>query len=475
MRSVYDIVSHRSDAGAKSACAALELVALRVVASAPAQFGAAIGEIVRQRSQAVVVVSDGMYYAKRAKLQELLQTTRLPVAYLLRDHVVAGGLLSYGADLAANYRNAAKYVDKILKDARPADLPVEQATKFELVINLRTAKALGRGRGDSVIDRRTFIGGAAIGLVAVPLAAKAQQARTARIGWLAIDPLPELRDALRQGLKDRGYVEPQNLVIEERYAHGRVEHFAGLAAELVRLNLDALMTIGTAATVAAQHATTTLPIVFVVGDPVAAGFVASLSHPGGNLTGFAIIASELNGKRVELLKEAVPGMARLAVLRDVTAAASSITSTWRAIDAAASKAAIQLMPALDLRSADDLDAAFAAAVKERVDGILIGSSPLFGASRQQVVALASKARLPAIYEGRRFVEVGGLMSCGPNTVDMFRRAGIYIDKILKGAKPADLPVEQPTKIELVINLKTAKALGLAIPQSLLLRADEVIE
>jgi putative ABC transport system substrate-binding protein len=163
------------------------------------------------------------------------------------------------------------------------------------------------------------------------------------------------------------------------------------------------------------------------------------------------------------------------VLRDVSAAASSTPSTWRAIDAAASRATIQLMPALDLRSADDLDAAFAAAVKERVDGILIGSSPLFGASRQRIVALATKTRLPAIYEGSRFVEVGGLMSYRPNTADMFRRAAIYIDKILKGAKPADLPGEQPIKIEQVINLRTAKAMGLTIPQSPLLRADEVIQ
>ncbi len=325
------------------------------------------------------------------------------------------------------------------------------------------------------MDRRAFLGGVAIGLLAAPLTAKAQQARTARIGWLAIEPLSELLGAFRQGLRDRGYVEPRNLVIEERYAHGRVERFSDLAAELVQLKLDALMTIGTTATVAAQHATTTLPIVFVVGDPVAAGFVASLSHPGGNLTGLAIIAGELNGKRVELLKEAVPGMARLAVLRDVTGPASSTPSAWAAIEAAASKAAIKLMPALDLRNAGDLDAAFAAAVKERVDGILIASSPLFGASRQHIVALASTTRLPVIYEGRRFVEVGGLMSYGPAIVDMYRRAAIYVDRILKGAKPADLPVEQPTRIELVINVKTAKALGITIPQSLMVRADEIIQ
>jgi putative ABC transport system substrate-binding protein len=326
-----------------------------------------------------------------------------------------------------------------------------------------------------VIDRRSFISRSLALWVAAPLTVSAQQARTARIGWLTIEPVPERLDAFRQGLRVFGYVEGQNLVIEERYAHGRAERFANLAAELMQLKLDALVSIGSAATLAAQHATATLPIVFVVGDPVATGIVASLAHPGGNLTGLAIIASELNGKRVELLKEAVPRMVRLATLRDVAAAASSSPTAWQAIEAAARKRAIRLMPALDVQGPDELDAAFAAAVKEHVDGILAGSTPLFGAWRQQIVALAAKYRLPVIYEARGFVEGGGLMSYGPNIFDIFHRAAIYIDKILKGAKPADLPVERPTKIELVINLKTAKALGLTIPQSLLLRADEVIQ
>ncbi len=325
------------------------------------------------------------------------------------------------------------------------------------------------------MHRRTFIAGIAVGLSASSRVALTQDARSARIGWLSIDPLPELIGAFRQGLRDYGYVESRSLVIEERYAHGRVEHLADLAAELAQLQLDVLMSIGTAATVAAQHATTTLPIVFVVGDPVAAGFVVSLSHPGGNLTGLAIIAGELNGKRVELLKEAVPGITRLGVVRDVSAAGSSSGPGWRAIEAATSKASIQLMPALDLRSADDLDAAFAAAVKEGVDGLLVDSSPLFAASRQHLVALASKTRLPVIYEGRSFVEAGGLMSYGPDIANTFRRAAIYADKILRGAKPAQLPIEQPTKFELGINLKTAKALGLTIPKEMLLRADEVIQ
>ncbi|TMG87135.1 MAG: ABC transporter substrate-binding protein [Betaproteobacteria bacterium] len=330
-----------------------------------------------------------------------------------------------------------------------------------------------------MMRRRAFISLVAASLVGPLRVAVAQQAQSARIGWLTIEPVPERLDAFGQGLRELGYVEQRNLAIEERYAHGQAENFANLAAELVQLKLDALVSIGSAATRAAQHATATLPIVFVVGDPVAAGFVASLARPGGNLTGLAIIASELNGKRVELLKEAAPRMTRLAVLRDVAAAAptsqATWQATWQAIDAAAKKRAIRLMPALDVQGPDQLDAAFAAAVKEHVDGLLVGSTPLFGAWRQQIVALAAKNRLAAIYEARGFVEAGGLMSYGPDIAAVFRRAATYIDKVLKGAKPSDLPVERPTKVELVINLNTAKVLGLTIPQSLLLRADEVIQ
>jgi putative ABC transport system substrate-binding protein len=324
------------------------------------------------------------------------------------------------------------------------------------------------------MDRRAFIATVAGGLAAVPFAT-AQQGRSVRLGWLAIEPLPDRLDVFRQSLRDLGYVERGNLVIDERYAYGRAERLADLAAELVRLKPDALLTIGSPASLAAQRATTTLPIVFIVGDPVGSKLVSSLSHPGANLTGLAIITTELIGKRVELLKEAVPGIRRIAVLTDVTAAASYGPVSWQVIEAAAKKKAVQLIPALDVRGVEDLDAAFATAIKQRVDGMLIGSSPVFGTWRQQIVALAAKAKLPVIYELRRFVEIGGLMSYGPDIDGVLRRVAIYIDKILKGTKPADLPVEEPSKVELVINLKTAKALGLTIPQSLLLRADELIQ
>jgi len=325
------------------------------------------------------------------------------------------------------------------------------------------------------MDRRGFISALAGGLFAAPLASEAQQGRPVRLGWLAIEPLPDRLDVFRQSLRDLGYIEHANLVLDERYANGRAERLADLAAELVRLKPDALMTIGTPASLAAQRATTTLPIVFIVGDPVGSKLVASLSHPGANLTGLAIITTELNGKRVELLKEAVPSITRIAVLTDLAAAASYGPTSWQEIEAAAKKKAIQLIPALDVRSVEGLDAAFATAIKQGADAMLIGSSPVFGTWRQQIVALAAKARLPVIYELRRFVDIGGLMSYGPDIDGVLRRAAIYIDKIFKGTKPADLPVERPTKVELVINLKTAKTLGITIPQSLLLRADEVIQ
>ena len=313
------------------------------------------------------------------------------------------------------------------------------------------------------------------GLFAAPLATKAQQGRPMRLGWLAIEPLPDRRDVLRQSLRDLGYVERGNLVLDERYAYGRADRLADLAAELVRLKPDVLLTIGTPASLAVQRATTTLPIVFIVGDPVGSKLVASLSNPGANLTGLAIITTELHGKRVELLKETVPGINRIAVLTDVAAGASYGPKSWQEIETAAKKKSIQVIPALDVRSADDLDAAFSSAIKQRANGMLLGSSPVFGTWRKQIVALAAKAKLPVIYELRRFVEVGGLMSYGPDIDGVLRRAAIYIDKIFKGTKPADLPVERPSKVELVINLNAAKALGITIPQDVRLRADELIE
>jgi putative ABC transport system substrate-binding protein len=329
------------------------------------------------------------------------------------------------------------------------------------------------------MPRRAFLAITAGGLLAGPLAAEAQQASTVKIGWLAPEPKPFALAPFRQALKESGWIEGGNLVIEARYSHGAAVRYRELAAELVRIKVDAMVTDGTPATRAAQQATATIPIVFVSSNPVEQGFAESLSRPGKNLTGVAIIAGELNPKRIEFLKKAAPGMARLAILEDQSGVGLAPTSirvagNWPAIEAASRQLGIALMLVI-VQKTDGLDRAFALAVKERVGGILVLPSAFFASEIPQIVALAARYRLPAMYEHRAFIEAGGLMSYGPDHGDMSRRLAVYVDKILKGTKPADLPIEQPTQIELVINLKTAKALGLTIPPSLLQRADQVIE
>jgi putative ABC transport system substrate-binding protein len=317
-------------------------------------------------------------------------------------------------------------------------------------------------------------------ILVAPLPAGAQQVPTVRIGWLAPESKPFTLDPFRQALKDLGWVEGGNLAIDVRYAHGVAERYPELAADLVRLKVDVLVTDGTPATRAAQRATATTPIVFIASNVVEQGFVASLSRPERNLTGVAIMAGDLNPKRIQLLKEVVPGMARLAILEDQSALGVAPTSVrvggnWQAIEAACRQLGIKLTPAREVRKTDDLDGAFALAVRERAGGVLVLPSAFFSSQTQRIVTLAARTRLPTIYEHRDFVEPGGLMSYGPSHRDMFRRIAAYVDKILRGAKPANLPVEQPMKLELAINLKTAKALGLTIPQSILIRADEVIQ
>jgi putative tryptophan/tyrosine transport system substrate-binding protein len=330
------------------------------------------------------------------------------------------------------------------------------------------------------MDRRAFITALAGGLLAAPLAAETQMARRARVGWLLPDPKAFALDPFRQRLKELGWIEGENLVIEERYSHSAPERYLRLTAELVRLKVDALVTDGSGATRAAQQTTPTIPVVFVAGNPVAQGFVASLSHPGKNLTGVAIQTGDVSPKRIELLKEAVPSMNRLAILEDVTGASLAISDirlggSWQAMEEASRQLGIQALPPLKIRKPEDLDGTFALAVKERASGVLVLASPFFSSQNQRIVSLAAKSQLPAIYEHRGFVEAGGFMSYGPNHSDIFRLVAVYVDKILRGVKPGDLPVEQPTKFELVVNLKTAKALGLTIPPSLLQRADQVIE
>lgn len=323
------------------------------------------------------------------------------------------------------------------------------------------------------------VGALAIASFAAPFVTEAQQAPAVRVGWLAPEAKPFALDPFRQTLKELGWIEGNNLVIEQRYAHGVAERYLGLAADLVRLKVDIFVTDGTPATRAAQQATATTPIVFVASDVIEQGFAASLAHPGRNLTGLAIMAGGLNPKRIQLLKEAFPDMARLAILEDQTALGVAPTSArvggnWQAIEAACRQLSIQLMPVLEVLKPDDLDGAFARAVRDRASGVLVLPSAFFASQIQHLVNLAARSGVPAIYEHRDFVEPGGLMSYGPSHRDIFRRVAAYVDKVLRGGRAADLPIEQPTRLELAINLKTAKALGLKVPQSLLLRADEVI-
>ena len=313
-------------------------------------------------------------------------------------------------------------------------------------------------------------------LLALPFPARAQQPKKIpRIGWLEISsPNPEvlrLIGLFRKGLYDFGWFEGQNLAIEYRYAEGKAERLPELAAELVRLKVDLIATHSGSPIRAAKKATKTIPIVMVVsGDPVADGTVASLARPGGNITGLSILSPELSGKRLELLKEIIPGLSRVAVLRDPKMHGPA----WKEVEAVASFLRLKLQ-ALDVRGPDDLARLFQEAIKRRAQALLVLSHPLFSRDyRTMIVELAAKHRLPAMYGNKDVPEVGGLMSYGADSSANFRRAATYVDKILKGTKPADLPVEQPMKFEFVINLNAAKQIGLTIPPNVLVRAEKVI-
>ena len=312
-------------------------------------------------------------------------------------------------------------------------------------------------------------------LLAVGLPAQAQQpTKVARIGYLSPgDPVSRTyrTEAFRQGLKELGYIEWKNIAIEYRFAEARSERLPELAQDLVRLKVDIIFAGSHPATEAAKNATQTIPIVTSSQDPVSSGFVVGLARPGGNITGLTNLTSELVGKRLELLKEVIPQLFRVAVLWTPSHPASTI---WRRTEVVAQSLGVQLQAA-EIRERDDLELAFVAIKRERAEALLMLRNPLVNDLTKRIANLAAASRLPAIYDEQRFPELGGLMSYGVNLADVDRRAAIYIDKILKGANPADLPIERPTKFELVINLKTAKALGLKIPAHLLMEADKVIE
>jgi putative ABC transport system substrate-binding protein len=328
-----------------------------------------------------------------------------------------------------------------------------------------------------VTTRSTFLGTLAGGLLAAPFTAEAQPAgKVSRIGYLSASSStsnPRILEAFRQGLRDLGWVESQNLVIEYRWAEGRFDRLADLAAELVRLKVDLIVAAPAPPALAAKKATGTIPIAFMgAGDPVGQGLVASLARPGGNVTGLSYgVGSTILAKDLELLKEAVPKVRRVAVLFNPASPTASITSE---VKDAARSLGLQLQ-LVEARGPGEFDGAFAAMARERVGALFVVQDPAFIPQRARLADLAAKNRLPTILTQGEDAEAGGLMSYGPKLSDLWRRAATYVDKILKGAKPADLPVEQPTKFELVINLKTAKALGLTISPSLLQRADEMIQ
>jgi len=329
------------------------------------------------------------------------------------------------------------------------------------------------------IQRRTFMAVVSGGLLAAPLAAEGQQAaKVARIGFLAVNlaSAPHLPEAFRQGLRDLGYVEDRNVVLEYRSAEGKSERLPVLAAELVALKVDVIVVGGTPQALAAKQETKTLPIVFAgAGDPVTSGLVTNLARPGGNITGLSSVAPDLVGKRLELLKQAIPGVSQVAVLWEPGEVGKRTEKDMmREAEVAAQALGVRLQ-VVEARGPADFDRAFSDMTSARAGALTVLGSARFFNERRRLAGLAAKNRLPAVYVSRDFVDAGGLMSYGPNAADLFRRAATYVDKILKGAKPGDLPVEQPTKFDLVINLKTAKALGLTIPQSLLARADEVIQ
>jgi putative ABC transport system substrate-binding protein len=329
------------------------------------------------------------------------------------------------------------------------------------------------------MKRRAFIGlvgGTAVSAVSWPLETRAQQKSMPVIGLLGFG-LPDRGTpnvaAFRQGLRELGYIEDRNILIEYRWAEGKPERFPVLAAELVALKVDIIVTAGgTLAVLAAKQATTILPIVFtVVGDPVAEGLVASLARPGGNVTGLSNVATDLVGKWIELLKQ-VSLVALLLKPDSMPDSAKEVRLKEAAVSARALGVQLQVVEAL---GPADFDGAFSDMSAKNAGAVVVLPTPAFDFGRQRIVDLAAKNRLPTVYASRNYVDSGGLMSYGPNLADLHRRAAAYVDKILKGAKPSDLPVEQPTKFELVINLKTAKALGLEIPPTLLASAGEVIE
>jgi putative ABC transport system substrate-binding protein len=325
--------------------------------------------------------------------------------------------------------------------------------------------------------RESIIAVVALGAAAGPITCFAQQqGKVWRVGFLwptSASLSSQNAGAFLQGMRELGYVEGKNLVIEWRFADGKLERLPDLAADLVQLKVDVIVAVASPAIGAAQKATTTIPIVMAItGDPVGSGFVKSLARPGGNITGLSNMGGDTGPKLFDLLLTVLPKLSRVGVL--VTPTSTTYRAISESVQAAAQKAGVKTLVA-EASSSQEIDNAFSMMVREKADAVIVGSSSFLTQQRRQIAELALKYRLPSMFAIRANVEAGGLISYGQNIADDFRRSASYVDKILKGAKPGDLPVEQPVSFELVVNLKTAKAIGLTIPQSILLRADEVIQ
>jgi len=431
-------------------------------------FGSVLQQAVNQRADAFVVLLSPIVERYRTRLVDFAAKNRLPAIYPSRDFADAGGLMSYGVDFAEVQRRAAYYVDRILKGAKPADLPVERPTKFELVINLETAHQLGLTIPAKVLtwaDRVIGDGRRPERNLAKTDSTDSKQPKMPHVGVLAAarETNSFALAAFRQGLHDRGYVEGRNIILEFR-STGHDEHRLPMAAaELLRSNVDVVVAESSLATRAIQQLTRTIPIVTTAINN-SSSFVDSLHRPGGNVTGFSYIGPELNGKRLELLKEIAPDLSRVAILATDTEA-SRVQAVARSLDLK-----LQIVNA---SKPDEIENAFSSMVRGHTEALSVFTTPL--TNREIIVDLMARLRLPAIYPRREFVETGGLMSYGLNHTELNRRAAFYVDKILKGAKPAEFPVEQLTKAEFVINLKTAKELGLAISPEVLMGADRVIK